>query len=86
MSKRVAAMLRGHARLLEDVIDKIGQDWPIEHLGILLAVVANLRRDAVDEEERGRQWNKQRKAELKAMGIPEGERKSQVPPRQEPWF
>jgi len=67
MSKRVAAMLRGHARLLEDVIDKIGQDWPIEHLGILL-------------------WNKQRKAELKAMGIPEGERKSQVPPRQEPWF
>lgn len=86
MGKRMAGKLRGHARLLEDAVATIGQEWSIEVISVLLAVAANLRRDADEEEQRGRDWNKERKAELAKLGIPEGEPRGVVPPKQDPWF
>ena len=85
MSKRVAAMLRGHARLLGDVRDSIERGWKDNALVVLDGVIVNLLRDADKEEQRGKDWDEQRKAELAKLGIPEGERLA-APPQQEPWL
>jgi len=86
MGKLMAAKLRGCVRLLEDAM------WNLEHERydaakiVLGGVIANLRSNADEEEQRGKDWNEQRKAEMAKMGIPEGKPVHLVPPRQEPWF
>lgn len=85
MSKRVAGMLRGHARLLDHARQYVKDGEKDAAMIIVDGVIANLRRDADDEEQRGQDWYEQYKAELRKMGIPEGERKIS-PPRQEPWL
>ena len=92
MSKRVADKLRGHARLLKNVLRTIehGQNKQAT-IRLLNGVIANLYRDAKDEEQRGKDYAKDalrpylvaRDRELKKLGIEEQKRKM-TPPRQEP--
>jgi len=78
-------MLRGHAGLLEDALESFYKGQDRRMITVLKGVIHNLRRDADDEEQRGKDWNEQRKAELAKLGIPEGEPMLPAPPRQEPW-